>query len=353
MATSLPYIQAELDVLAFAAKHNLNATDLRVYLAMCHFSHGIYGKNYIISPGYAAIGKKAIVHRRNVIKSCLRMEELGMLKRRGYSKAGCVLWELVWQSPAGQKARQDEAWKVALDGVSERSQSADATGVADPPPPQTEMMVDPPPRKSRIDHQGSRGSATLLSTSEVENKKPTSTHQGEEPEPDPDTTGHNLSTRQRTILQVRQMNGGKSLTDVIAEKAVKARKLRAAGIDIEQQRAMSEHEAAEVEEEDHIRRVGGRPLNGTAQANRSPSAPVLVASGTDDVAATLVKQAMDEFDEQRAASRSEPESIDEISVRLAQEKKVPHPKRTPIRGIEDGGVTVERNPKPPRNPPKG
>ena len=91
MATMPPFVQVELDLLAFAAKHKLNATDLRVYVGMCHFSYDVYGKNYIISPGYDAIGEKASVHRRNVIKSCSKdggtrdVEEEGAQQGRVHS----------------------------------------------------------------------------------------------------------------------------------------------------------------------------------------------------------------------------------------------------------------------------
>ena len=122
------------------------------------------------------------------------------------------------------------------------------------------------------------------------------------------------------------MNGGKRLTDMIEEKAAKARQLRAAGIDIEQQRAMSEHEAAEAEEEDHVRRVGGRPLNGTAHANgatRPPPAPGEFDAATDE-----------EFD---AMTDGATKAVIREGIReLARGKKMSRLRRAMPRYPEDG-----------------
>ena len=322
---NLPFVQVELDLLAFAAKNKLNATDLRVYMAMCHFSYDFYGKNYIIDVGYDAISKKAHAPRRNVIRSCLRMEDLGMLTKRGHNKAGCVMWELVWQSPAGRKARHEAAMKAGLDQVSECSPTPENGGVANRPPPSDAGVADRPPTESPIDHQQSRQSATLLSTSEVENKKPlTTTSQGGNPDPDPnpdaDESLRNLEPKNRTILSYKQKVGVKSISDLIEGSARRQRQLLKDGASYEDLIAMQTHRHEQSVEKEEIDRMADKHANGTVHANGTTPAPSAVDD--DEVPVELASN-------KQMAIREEVRS-------LVEDKKMPPPLRTAIRGDDDG-----------------
>ena len=258
MAATLSFFQIERSFIHFSKKH-LTFSDTRVYMAFCRFSFDRYGKNFIVSVGYDALAKEAAVDPRSTKRSCKKMQKLGLLEKVGHSKAGCVMWKLVWQSPDGAEAVRAATMEAAL-----------KEGGGGSPTPAKPAVAEHPPSKSHLSHPQSRTSATLPRTLEEEEEEEhlTSTSQGGKPDPDPkpDVRVHDLSKSQRTILQVREMYGGKSLADVILERAAHAVELREAGVDLERQREMSEYRAEQADEEAQVQRLSGKHTNGTTPA---------------------------------------------------------------------------------------
>lgn len=305
MAKTLSFFQIERSFIHFSKKH-LTFSDTRVYMAFCRFSFDRYGKNFIVSVGYDALAKEAAVDPRSTKRSCKKMQKLGLLEKVGHSKAGCVMWKLVWQSPDGAEAIRAATMEAAL-----------KEGGGGSPTPAKPAVAEHPPSKSHLSHPQSRTSATLPRTLEEEEEEHlTSTSQGGKPDPDPkpDVRVHDLSKSQRTILQVREMYGGKSLADVICERAAHAVELREAGVDLERQREMSEYRAEQADEEAQVQRLSGKHTNGTTPA----------PSKVDD----------DEVPVELASNKQM--AIREEVRSLVEDKKMPPPLRTAIRGDDDG-----------------
>ena len=258
MADIPPFIQVERSFIRYAQKH-LTKSDMLVYIAICRFSFDRYGKNYIVHPGYDAIAKEAGIDRRTVLRSCKKLIDHGWLRKVGFNSAKCVMWELVKQSPAGIREARAAAMEAALQDGGGGSTTPTETGVA-----------APPLSKSLSDHPQSRSPATLLRTpSEEQEETPVSTSQGGKPNPDAQL--HDLSQSQRTILQVKRENGGVPLTDLILSAAARSAQLREAGVDLDQQREMSNYRAEQLDQEAEVRRLSGKHANG------STPAPIVVA----------------------------------------------------------------------------
>ena len=140
MAATLSFFQIERSFIHFSKKH-LTFSDTRVYMAFCRFSFDRYGKNFIVSVGYDALAKEAAVDPRSTKRSCKKMQKLGLLEKVGHSKAGCVMWKLVWQSPDGAEAVRAATMEAAL-----------KEGGGGSPTPAKPAVAEHPPSESHLRH---------------------------------------------------------------------------------------------------------------------------------------------------------------------------------------------------------
>ena len=313
MAATLSFFQIERSFIHFSKKH-LTFSDTRVYMAFCRFSFDRYGKNFIVSVGYDALANEAAVDPRSTKRSCKKMQKLGLLEKVGHSKAGCVMWKLVWQSPDGAEAVRAATMEAAL-----------KEGGGGSPTPAKPAVAEHPPSKSHLSHPQSRTSATLLRTLEEEEEEHlTSTSQGGKPDPDPkpdaDESLRNLEPKNRTILSYKQKVGVKSIRDLIEGSALRQRQLLEDGASYEDLIAMQTHRHEQAAEEEEIDRMAGKHANGTMHANGTTPAPSAVDD--DEVPVELASN-------KQIAIREEVRS-------LVEDKKMPPPLRTAIRGDDDG-----------------